>query len=93
MAYVDNDGVIGYYSTVGIVKYTTTPTLSINDFSYGNINANTLEYIGTYSQEDGDVGEKVYSYRFDVLDRYGNVFATSGDCLHDSSADTEVYES
>ena len=31
MAYVDRDGLVGYYSTVGILKYTTKPDVSILD--------------------------------------------------------------
>jgi hypothetical protein len=35
--------------------------------------------MGVYSQEDKDVTERVYSYRFDVYDSEGNIFVTSGD--------------
>ena len=31
MAYIDRNGVVGYYSTVGILKYTTKPDISILD--------------------------------------------------------------
>jgi hypothetical protein len=56
LACVDETGNIGYYSSVGIFKYTTVPTLSIEEIS------NLYTYMGIYSQEEGDSTEKLYSY-------------------------------
>lgn len=109
VAYVDKFGEIGYYSSVGVSKYTSYPSVTIpgleNNF-YGG-----YEYVGVYSQEDGyekiydpdfpedeskatevltvkrDGTEKIYSYCFELTDTDGNLVATSGTCLHNSSND------
>ena len=83
LAYIDNSGVVGNYSTIGVVKYTTEPILKLDN------NENSLTYIGTYDQTKGDATEKVYTYRFDLTDDYGNLIMTTGDKLHNSSEDTE----
>jgi len=49
LAYIDVYGEIGYYSTVGIVKYTTKPSVKIEGLSYRNISASRLTYYGLYS--------------------------------------------
>ena len=93
MAYVDTANVIGHYSTVGVVKYTSDPVISILEPKNGNT------YEGLYSQEatdDGDIRdytEKVYSYNFTLKDAAGNILETSGDQLHNSSEDIFLYES
>lgn len=95
LAYLDTNYEVGYYSTVGISKYTTKPILSINDLKVGAINMHTYKYIGFYNQDkiNGDTTERVYSYRFDVYDSLNKLVATSGEQLHNSSNDTELYES
>lgn len=93
LAYLDAGGQVGYYSTVGVAKYTTKPKIHVNDFVEGFINMHRYEYTGYYSQKDGDVTERVYSYRFDVYDSNNNIIATSGDQLHDYANDIELYES
>lgn len=93
IAYVDTANIIGYYSTVGIVKYTSDPTISILEPKKGNT------YEGLYSQEainDQDIRdytEKVYSYNFTLKDASGNIIETSGDQLHNNSEDVFLYES
>lgn len=86
-------GEIGHYSTVGIAKFTTKPNIYINDFERGLINIHKYKYTGFYSQKNKDITERVYTYRFDVYDAMNNIIATSGDCLHNSSNDVELYES
>ena len=93
MAYVDTSNIIGYYSTVGVVKYTSDPVISILEPKNGNT------YEGLYSQEainDEDIRdytEKVYSYNFTLKDASGNIIETSGDQLHNNSEDVFLYES
>lgn len=87
MAYVDTSGVIGYYSTVGVIKYTTVPNIGISEETDGST------YVGYYSQEGGDLTEKVYSYRFDLTDSNGNIVETTGDQIHNNSLDDSLYES
>lgn len=91
IAYIDNDDDIGYYSTVGVGKYTTKPDIYIGDLEEGTINTHQYKYFGFYSQEkeNSDKTEHVYSYQFDVYDENNNIVATSGEQLHNSSNDTE----
>lgn len=86
MAYVNKSGVIGYYSTVGVIKCTSEPTLTILEPTKGNT------YEGVYSQENGDLTEKVYSYEFILKDASGSIIESSGVQLHNSNDDF-LYES
>lgn len=89
LAYLDHDGIPGFYSTVGVVKYTTKPSVEILDTTDGTT------FIGRYSQgaENSDVTEKVYSYRFDLKNSDGVIIESSGEQLHNSSFDTDNSES
>ena len=49
LAYIGLDGTIGYYSTVGVVKYTTVPKISIANLSFRKINPHRYYYTGIYS--------------------------------------------
>lgn len=93
IAFIDATGEIGYYSTVGVSKYTSKPSLTINDFASGVVNTHVQKYVGVYDQQNGDITEKVYSYRFDICDNSGKVIYTSGEQLHNNSNDTENYTS
>ena len=104
IAYIDNsgsEGEIGYYSTVATGKYTKKPTLYIstanaeNGLKVGQINMHHTYYMGYYGQTGigADSNERVYSYEFNVYSPDGKLFATSGEQLHNSSDDTELYES
>ena len=86
IAYKNNDD-IGYYSSIGIAKYTSYPTLTIPDLE-NNIYS-LFEYNAEYSQEEEnqDSTERIYSYRFDLKDSNGNLVATSGEQLHNSEKD------
>ena len=96
LAYVNaNDGTIGYYSSVGVVKYTSKPNVSVDSLEPGKVNMNENRYIGSYNQSgsDKDTTEKVYSYRFNIYDNAGNLHETSGECLHNSFEDENVFSS
>ena len=79
--------VIGYYSTVGVVKYTSQPTISLI-FNQENYEQNSILpfqeiYYGKY--EPGlDKSERPYSYIFSLYDRWGTLIETSGWKLHNS---------
>ena len=45
IAYIDKNDEVGYYSTVGITKYTTKPEISIDGLTHGVINNHKYEYI------------------------------------------------
>jgi hypothetical protein len=34
LAYIDNDGVTGYYSSIGIIKFTAKPKVEISSFNH-----------------------------------------------------------
>lgn len=91
----ENNGEVGQYSTVGVIKYTTCPKISIQELDLSAVNNHLYEYTGTYSQdlESGDTTERVYSYEFNLYNANGELVETSGEQLHNSSNDTEINES
>lgn len=83
------EGIIGYYSSVSTIKYTTKPNIYINNFNIKVLNSHTHEYIGYYDQTNGDNSEKVYSYIFNIYDKSKkNIIFSSGEKLHNSLTDT-----
>ena len=81
---------IGYYSTVGIIKCTSLPTIRINNLNSESTNFFTNDYLGIYDQSDCvDQTEKVYSYEFIVYDHTGEQVYTTNEQLHRSYYDTE----
>lgn len=87
IAFVDTSGNTGYFSDVTVVKFTSVPTVRIEDLVAGS-NAAQYVYTGTYETED--VTEKVYSYEFNIFDcETGVLHDTSGVMIHNSSTDTE----
>lgn len=86
------DGITqGYYSTVGVFKYTTKPKVyieNLENFETGNL----YTYTGVYDQTEGDSTEKVYSYCFDVY-KDGSLYVSSGLQLHDSYNDIDNQKS
>lgn len=93
LAYIDATGTVGYYSTVGIIKYTTKPQISVKDLKQGRINSARYSYTGVYSQEGGDVLEKVYSYQFLLTDASGSIVKDSGMQIHNTNNDAYSYTS
>ena len=93
LAYISSNGVIGYYSTVGIIKCTTRPKVEIEGLAFGQANMHQYSYTGVYSQYGGDATEKMYSYRFLLTDVNGNVIADSDEKIHSTSTDDLPYES
>lgn len=76
---------IGYYSTVGVIKYTKTPVINILNLNVDSINTNSVDFIGEYTNEDST--EKVYSYRFDVYTENNDLYESSGDLIHNHYGD------
>ena len=95
--YLSTDGtmkdMVGYFSTVGIVKYTSEPKIEISGLEKGTVNTHNYQYMGVYNQYNQDTSEKAYSYCFNLYDNEYNLIQTSGEQIHDSSHDTEYYES
>ncbi len=105
IAYLSSDGskeVIGYYSTIGVVKYTAFPSSEINNLEMGKINSHYYNYLGVYHIPqytiDGntyyDINEKEYSYHFNIYDDEGNIYYTTDEIIHNGINDNtdELYE-
>lgn len=101
IAYEESDATntIGYYSSVGVVKYTSRPAVFIEGLEKNTPNKHSYNYLGCYSQESfdekdiKDYSEKVYSYNFIIQDKTNNIIADSGWILHNNSKDVNSYES
>lgn len=87
IAYIQNDGTVGHYSSVGIFKFSAKPEVQIKGLNENEINVNIYNYTGFY-ENIKDSSEKVYSYEFILYNNEGKVVATSGEQLHNSSKDT-----
>lgn len=83
-------GITGYYSSIGTTKYTTKPNIKINDFEENALNNFSNNYTGYYDQTNGDNSERVYSYHFDIYNLKDEIVASSGECLHNNSLDTNA---
>lgn len=81
---------IGYYSTVGIIKYTSYPTVTISGLQASRRNSHQFDYTGEYSQKSGDATEKLYSSYFALYDEDALIFQTE-EKLHNNTNDTERY--
>ncbi len=93
IAYVNNDKTVGYYSTVGIFKYTGEPNLYIEGFEAGKKNYATSRLIGIYEAPEDDPNEKAYYYRFNLYKDEELLSSTDEWLLHNSNNDTEVNSS
>lgn len=99
IAFADKNGTVGYYSTTGVIKYSTKPTLQIQGLlKVPAINEHNLyNYTCHYSQQGKDINEKMYSCHFKIIeqteDEKETVFYDSGDVVHNASNDNNVYES
>lgn len=92
LAYKNIMGEVGYYSSLGIAKYTTFPQISINGFNVSSTNLSSGVFTGVYSNL-GDSSEKVYQYKFTITDVKGNVIETSGWKLHNTYTDDVAWRS
>ena len=100
IAYIDSNHNYGFYSTVGIVKFTTEPTVTIDDMEEGVSNLTRYNYVGHYSQEDTtrnvndrDSSEKEFSYSFKIYNQYKQLIEDSGTKVHNSTQDEMAFES
>lgn len=94
IALVDNKGVIGSYSNFGTIKYTSIPKIEIKNLKKNpELNCNASKFIGYYSQKDGDITEKVLSYRFELYDETMTLIKKTEDLVHNNSLNNNIYES
>lgn len=86
LAYVDKySSEIGYYSTVGVIKYTVLPKVKIENLDLSKDNLSRESYFGVYEQE-GDPTEKLYSSRFVIYDD-DIIYYDTGDIIHNNTED------
>ena len=93
IAYVDkSNNIVGYYSTVAIVKYTNKPQISIVGLNQQSLTSiSNARFIGTYKNSDNS--EKVYQYKFILYNNLGEELETSGWLLHNIQNDDSITES
>lgn len=96
LAYINTDNnteTIGYYSTVGVIKYTDKPEISIENLSLESTNNFQNTYIGKY--KSNDVSEKHYLYKFSIYKlnngKKEELVDTSDWLLHDNSNEEDFY--
>lgn len=82
-----NDGIVGYYSDVGIIKYTAPALVEIKNL-LSTQNFHTYEYQGVYSTKD--LSEKVYSYKFNIYNESNTLIFSSGEKIHNIETDEVV---
>ena len=63
LAYIDTQGIVGYYSSLSIIKFTGKPTVRIADLSTAYTNLDMTAYVGEYFNQE-DPTEIVYQYKF-----------------------------
>lgn len=85
LAYIDQSGNTGYYSTVTIAKRTVQPTIEIQGLKKSTLNNHQYSYIGKYTTQDPT--EKMYSCQFKVYDQTNNIIKDTGEIIHNSLND------
>lgn len=91
LAYIDNSNIVGYFSTVGVIKYTAIPTVKILNLKTNSTNQHIYDYVGVYTQI-GDSLEKLYSSRLRLYDSDNQIIVDSGDIVHSVLNDTDITE-
>lgn len=95
IAYISTGGLMGYYSTSSVIKYTAEPQVIIQGLVANMVTSTqAYKFIGQYTNTN-DMSEKVYSYRWTlqgtVVSDNGivvkNVDLDTGWLIHDSSMD------
>lgn len=92
---IENEAeLIGYYSTVGIMKAIAKPNVSIKMDAHA-INFFQGSFTGVYEIPEKiddvniyDLSERVYSYCFNIYDAKNKLYATSGVLIHDNNKDS-----
>lgn len=90
----DEGNTVGYYSTVGIIKYTSKPIVYIEDFKDNQSRIETFRssYTGIY-ETSKDKSERPYSYNFSLFDKDFQLIESSGWLLHNTTINNVASES
>ena len=96
LAYIYNDSysTLGYYSTVGVVKYygEDGPTIYVDGLSSKNTNIYTGSFLGVFDHPS-DPMEKVAQYRFVIKDSDGEVITDTDWVVHNTINDVNSLSS
>lgn len=84
LAYVSTEGMVGYFSTVATIKFTSKPEVSIIGLNNTATNGFKQTVVGKYEVTD-DKTERPYSYMFNLYDIKRNLIETSGWQLHNTN--------
>lgn len=87
LAYISAEGAIGYFSTVGVIKYTALPEVKIVGLNNATSNMHIYDYVAAYTQKN-DPTEKLYSSRLRLYDEENNIIEDTGEILHSVLNDT-----
>lgn len=94
MAFMDKNNNIGYFSTVGVTKYTDKPDIYIKDIeqnvSPGSATPFKYTYTGIYKINE-DLNERPDSYCFLLYNAYKELVENSGWKVHNSSVNN-IYQ-
>ena len=88
LAYIDTQGIVGYYSSLSIIKFTGKPTVRIADLSTAYTNLDMTAYVGEYFNQE-DPTEIVYQYKFLLYNSDGAIIENSGWKIHNSYEDED----
>ena len=81
---------IGYFSTAGIIKCVSYPSVYIEGYSLDSTNLFTGSFLGVYDMSNAmDKTEKVYSYSFSIYTNANDLYYTTGELIHNSVNDVE----
>lgn len=92
IAYIDNYGVIGYYSDTAVIKFTQVPEVFIEGLDKVALNGTRNDYTLVYSQKNGDVTEKLFSLKYFIFDPDKNIIEESESILHNTNNDIDFFE-
>lgn len=87
LAYIGAEGAIGYFSTVGVIKYTALPEIKLVGLNNATSNMHIYDYVAAYTQTE-DPTEKLYSSRLRLIDEEDNIVEDTGEVLHSVLNDT-----
>ena len=94
LAYKD-DQTYGYYSTVGVFKYTGEPSVAMysneSRLETGKTSLIGETVIGKYTPPQGDSSEKEYSYCFNIYEN-NNILFSTGEQLHNYELEQDEFE-
>lgn len=88
IAYVDDSDEIGYYSSVGIIKYIGAPSITCTQ----RTDMGDFYYRGVYTPNEDDKTEKFYSSHFDLYENNVLIESTEEKLHMDVDTDYEDYE-